>query len=66
MPVADIVRFLSYAEGYGQYPLGRESFLALPREIRSIRCSDCAECAVDCPNGVHIAGRLARAREVFA
>ena len=30
LPVADVLRYLMYAEGYGQFPLGREQFLALP------------------------------------
>jgi predicted aldo/keto reductase-like oxidoreductase len=66
IPVADVLRFLSYAEGYGQYRLGRESFLELPQQVREIRCSDCAGCTIECPNGVKIADRLSRAREVFA
>ena len=37
LPVADVLRYLSYAEGYGEYQLGRESFLALPR--RSGMCA---------------------------
>jgi predicted aldo/keto reductase-like oxidoreductase len=66
LPVADVVRYLSYAEGYGEYPLGRESFLALPEHLRAVRCGDCATCAVRCPNGVLVAARVARAQEVFA
>jgi predicted aldo/keto reductase-like oxidoreductase len=66
LPIPDMVRFLSYAEGYGQFALGRESFMELPEEVRSIRCNDCETCAVHCPNGINVAGRLARAQEVFA
>ena len=66
MPVADILRFLSYSEGYGQFQLGRENFLALPREIRNVRCHDCQSCTVRCPNGVQVAQRLKRAQELFA
>jgi predicted aldo/keto reductase-like oxidoreductase len=66
LPVADLLRFLSYAEGYGQYRLGRESFLELPAELRAVRCADCATCAVHCPNGVRVAERLIRAQELFA
>ncbi|MCW5977168.1 MAG: aldo/keto reductase [Bryobacteraceae bacterium] len=66
LPVSDILRHLSYAEGYGQFRLGRESFLELPESLRDVRCADCAECAIQCPNGVHIASRLARAQELFA
>lgn len=66
LPVSDVVRFLSYADGYGEYPLGRESFLSLPEEVREVRCSLCSTCAVRCPNGVRVAERLSRAQEVFA
>jgi len=66
LPVADLLRYLTYAEGYGQFALGREHFLALPAEVTSVRCQDCASCTVTCPFGVKVAGRLARAQELFA
>jgi len=66
VPVADVIRFLSYAEGYGEFSLGRESFLSLSKEVRDVRCSLCTTCAVQCPNGVRVAERLSRAQEVFA
>ena len=42
LPVADVLRYLTYAEGYGQFALGREHFLALParparRALRRLR-----------------------------
>ena len=39
--------------------------LALSEEARAVRCSDCASCAVHCPNGVRVAERLIRAQELF-
>ena len=66
LPVSDMIRYLSYAEGYGQFPLGRASFLELPEEVRAVRCGDCADCVIRCPNGVHVAERLRRAQEIFA
>jgi hypothetical protein len=66
LPVPDMVRFVMYADGYGQFPLGRENFLRMPVEHRNVRCSDCAACAVHCPNGVHVQARLSRAQELFA
>ena len=66
IPVADVLRYLSYSEGYGQFQLGRESFLSLPGEIRNVRCDDCTHCAVRCPNGVQVVQRLKRAQELFA
>ena len=66
LPVSDMLRHLSYAEGYGQFQLARENFLELPAQVRAVRCTDCAECAVECPNGVRVAERLSRAQELLA
>ena len=66
LPVADMVRFVMYADGYGQFPLGRENFLRLPAEHQQVRCGNCTTCAVRCPNGVTVQERLMRAQELFA
>jgi hypothetical protein len=64
--VADMLRFLTYAEGYRDFPLARQSYLELPEHARQIGCSDCPACTVNCPNGVEVRARLLRARELFA
>ncbi len=66
VPVSDVLRFVSYSEGYGQFQLARESYLSLAPEIRDVRCSDCASCAIHCPNGVRVTDRLKTAQELFA
>jgi len=66
VPVAETLRYLAYADFYGQFALGREHFLALPEEVRGVRCGDCASCQVHCPNGVHVTERLRRAQNLFA
>lgn len=66
LPVADVLRFLTYADGYGQFALGRERFMELPAEHASIKCADCPGCTVQCPYGVKVAQRLIRAQELFA
>ncbi len=66
LPVADVLRFLSYAEGYGEYGLARDQFLQLPVKVQKVRCDLCPTCAVNCPNGVRVAERLSRAQEIFA
>lgn len=66
VPVPDMLRFLTYAEGYGQFALARERFLELPEHVRAIRCADCAGCSVDCPNGVRVRERVSRVQELFA
>ena len=65
LPVADILRYLTYAEGYGEFSRGRGHFLALPAEVTSVRCQDCASCTIACPFGVKVPSRLARAQELF-
>ena len=55
VPVPDMLRFLTYAEGYGQFALAREKFLELPARVRDIRCSDCGVCSVDCPTACRCA-----------
>jgi predicted aldo/keto reductase-like oxidoreductase len=66
LPVADTLRCLTYADGYGQFALGRERFLELDSADPAARCGDCAECTVQCPHGVHVAARMARAQALFA
>jgi heterodisulfide reductase subunit C len=61
-----MLRYLTYAEGYGQFALGREEFRALPPEVSEVRCSQCPSCTVSCPFGVKVAARLSRAQELFA
>jgi predicted aldo/keto reductase-like oxidoreductase len=66
LPVADMVRFVMYADGYGQYPLGRENFLRMSAEQQAVRCGDCSGCVVKCPHGVTVSERMMRAQELFA
>jgi uncharacterized protein len=66
IPVPDILRYLTYAEGYGQFALARERFLELPQDVRAVRCDDCAACSVECPNGVRIRQRVGLAQELLA
>jgi hypothetical protein len=66
LPVADMLRILTYADGYRQFALARERFQELPAQHKLVRCGDCAECTVDCPHGVHVSAQLARAQELFA
>ena len=66
LPVSDMVRFVMYADGYGQFALGREHFQRMAAEHQEVRCNDCATCAVRCPHGVQVSQRLMRAQELFA
>jgi hypothetical protein len=66
LPVAEVLRILSYADGYGQFALGRERFLELGPEHGAARCGDCSGCTVECPHGVRVRERVTRAQELFA
>jgi NAD-dependent dihydropyrimidine dehydrogenase PreA subunit len=66
LPVADMLRILTYADGYGQFPLARERFQELPGAAREARCADCSACAVRCPNGVRVPEQLRRAQALLA
>jgi len=66
LPVADVLRILTYADGYRQFALARERFQELSATHRAVRCGDCTECTVQCPHGVRVAERVARAQELFA
>ena len=65
LPVQDVLRFATYADGYGQFALGRERFQELASEHTSVRCGDCPSCTVRCPHGVLVAECLIRAQELF-
>jgi predicted aldo/keto reductase-like oxidoreductase len=66
LPVADMVRFVTYAEGYGRPEMAAASFRDLPAAQRAVRCSDCAACPVRCPNGVRVRRQVSRAQALFA
>lgn len=66
LPVRDIIRYVSYAEGYGEFALGRENWMQLDDAQQSVRCGDCSECTVKCRNGVRVLDRVSRAQELFA
>ena len=66
LPVADVLRYVMYADSYGQFELGRDHFKKLPVELASVRCGDCPTCTVKCRFGVKVPERLSRAQEMFA
>jgi predicted aldo/keto reductase-like oxidoreductase len=64
--VPETIRYLSYADFYGQFTLGREHFEDLPETARGVHCGECESCSVRCPNGVRVFERMIRAQELFA
>ena len=66
MPVTDVLRFLAYNDYCGNYHQARMSFMELPDKTKGVRCSDCSDCVIKCPNGVHVRERLIRAQALLA
>jgi predicted aldo/keto reductase-like oxidoreductase len=66
LPVADVLRYLTYADGYRRFAMAREEFQKLSQKHQSVRCGDCSQCTVQCPHGVRVSDRMARAQELFA
>jgi uncharacterized protein len=66
MPATDVLRFLAYHDFCGNYHQAAMSFRGLTKEVQDVRCKDCSECAIKCPNGVHVQDRLIRAQELLA
>lgn len=66
VPVPDVLRILTYADGYGQFALARERYLEMPQPARDARCRDCASCSFTCAHGVMVRDHLTRAQELLA
>jgi predicted aldo/keto reductase-like oxidoreductase len=66
LPVADVMRYLMYADGYGNLGRARQEFRKLPSRLQGIRCADCGGCTAHCPSGVRIREQLARAQAILA
>ena len=66
LPVQDVLRYVMYAEGYGQFELGRDHFKKLPADLAAVRCGDCPSCTVKCRFGVKVPERVSRAQDMFA
>ncbi len=64
--VADTLRYLMYAECYGQRDAARAMYAELPREQRMLEGVDLRAAIAACPQGIDLAGRLARAQELLA
>jgi len=61
--ISVVNRALMYAEGYREYGLGRDTF---EEAASTAACATCTECVARCVNGLDIAGKMRRARSLFA
>jgi uncharacterized protein len=66
VPVTDELRYLAYHDFGGDFHQARDNFARLPKAIRDVRCGDCSDCAIQCPNGVEVRNRLMRAQYLLA
>jgi len=66
LPVPDVLRILTYVEGYGQFAMARERFLELPPPVRDIRCRDCSSCSFRCAYGVGVRDRMIHTQDILA
>ena len=64
--ISTVNRALMYAEGgYHDLSLARATYAELPQQAAAAACADCAGCAARCVNGLDIAAKMDRAREVL-
>ena len=64
--ISTVNRALMYAEGgYHDLSLARATYAELPQQATAAACADCAGCAARCVNGLDIAAKMDRAREVL-
>jgi predicted aldo/keto reductase-like oxidoreductase len=61
--ISVVNRALMYAQAYGEYALGKETF---GEAAHARLCSACAECTARCVNGLDIAGKMRQAGSLFA
>jgi uncharacterized protein len=66
IPVPDVLRFLAYYDFAGDLHQAVVHFRSLKPELQNVRCRDCSECVIRCPNGVLVRNRLMRAQELIA
>jgi uncharacterized protein len=66
LDIAHINRSLMYAEGYGDQALARSTYAELAPAMTASACDSCTVCTAQCVNGLNLAERMQRAREVFA
>jgi len=66
LPIPEILRCGMYAEGYGQFALGRGKFLELPAGLRGGSCGECSSCSVRCAYGLKVAEKVRHTFELLA
>jgi uncharacterized protein len=62
----DILRFLMYAEGYGEFELAREEYSSLKAEEQAAQCLSCGTCMMRCASRLNMKNRMREAHRLFA
>lgn len=65
LPIPEILRCGMYAEGYGEFALGRGRFLQVPPAARGGRCRECPTCTVRCVHGLDVAAKVRHVHELL-
>jgi len=64
--ISIVNRSLMYAEAYRSEELARATYDGIPAQASAAACLDCERCVARCVNGLDIAAKMARARELLA
>jgi len=64
--ISVVNRSLMYAEAYGSPELARATYGGIPPKASAAACLGCGRCTARCVNGLDIAAKMARAREMMA
>lgn len=64
--ISTVNRSLMYLDGYKNRDLALSTYSEIPLSVSASACLDCSGCTARCVNGLSIAGKMARAREMLA
>ena len=64
--ISAVNRSLMYAEAYESVELARATYGGIPVQAAAATCLDCEACAARCVNGLDIAAKMTRARQMLA
>jgi predicted aldo/keto reductase-like oxidoreductase len=64
--ISVVNRSLMYAEAYRSESLARSTYREVPASASASACTECGHCVARCVNGLDIAAKMARARQMMA
>jgi predicted aldo/keto reductase-like oxidoreductase len=63
--ISTVNRSLMYLDGYKNRELALATYSEIPLSASASACLDCSACTARCVNGLNIAGKMARARDML-